>query len=235
MTNQLREYTVIVGDLIGSSKLSNRPQSSDIINSALLEVSREYSEEFHGPLVLTKGIDELSAVLHRPKAVYDICTALNEVIFPLRFRFAVVQNTLDIGIESRNAQKMDGRAFHIAADILAELKASGTYFGFQLLPPNDKFNLFLSQLANLASIIMCSRTEHQNQVLILYRTLNRQRDVGRQLGKTQQAVSDALNSAHWKALKRTEDVINGFLENMPRGEIQSSHRLGPPKTREERD
>jgi len=42
--------------------------------------------------------------------------------------------------------------------------------------------------------------------------LNSQRKVAAELGITQQAVSDALRSARWKELHRTEELITDILD-----------------------
>jgi hypothetical protein len=91
------------------------------------------------------------------------------------------------------------------------LKKSGKHYGFHLAPPLGEFNQFLSQHANLASIIMLDRTSHQNRIISRYRRLRHQRKVAEELGITQQAVSESLKIASWKELKRTEDLITSQL------------------------
>jgi len=208
----LELYTVVVGDLVGSSKLRDRQSLAQKIESVLALLSKQFEHDFIAPLILTRGMDELSGVLLSPKNSYNICTWLNEEIYPLRFRCAVVEGLLDVGVDSGSARKMDGEAFHRASDIMRQLKLTGASYGFHLAPPLDKTGPLVSQLANLCAVIAGDRTPHQNAVARQYRLLNSQRKVAAELGITQQAVSDALRSARWKELHRTEELITDILD-----------------------
>ena len=57
-------------------------------------------------------------------------------------------------------------------------------------------------------------SNHQNQVVRLYRELGRQKDVAERLGITQQAVSDILKRAHWREINRAERLIDGVLRRV---------------------
>jgi len=109
----LELYTVVVGDLVGSSKLRDRQSLAQKIESVLALLSKQFEHDFIAPLILTRGMDELSGVLLSPKNSYNICTWLNEEIYPLRFRCAVVEGLLDVGVDSGSARKMDGEAFPV--------------------------------------------------------------------------------------------------------------------------
>lgn len=216
MIEQERIYTVVVGDLVGSSKASARQEKALKIESTLHYLSTMFPDDFLAPLTLVRGMDELSGVLVRPDQSYHICTLLNEAIFPLRFRFAIVQDNLDVGTKSKEAGKMDGPAFHRASRLIPMLKLDGALYGFRLAPPMHEFNELLSQLASLAGIIQARRTERQNDIFRKYRQLQNQKSVAAELGIKQQAVSDAMIATSWKQVEVTERLITRVLSGFYR-------------------
>ena len=211
MAESLNVYTVILGDLIGSSYLQDRQELAGRIEECLTSLNR-ISKDFHAPLTLSKGMDELTGVLVRPGETFRICMLLNEEVYPLNFRFAVAEGSIDVGLKSGDARKMDGQAFHKAARIMRSLKSTDYYFGFDLAAPLDGVNSMISQLANLAAVIAAERTPRQNEIFRLYRMMGSQVKVADKLGISQQAVSDALRSARWNDLLRTEQIITEVLD-----------------------
>ncbi|MCP4684472.1 MAG: hypothetical protein GY867_03390 [bacterium] len=214
MKDEQRLYTVLVGDLVGSSRLAHRQNLAEKIDSALKHISVVYLKDFRAPPVLTRGMDELSGVLHHPKHSFEICLRLNEEVFPLKFRFAVAEGSLDVGLKSGDARRMDGEAFHRAAVLMEMLKKKDTKsrYGFHLAPPHEEFGALLYDLTSLFSVITDRRTQKQVDTIRLYRRLRNQNRVAAELGITQQAVSDALRATHWKELHRVEKAIADVLD-----------------------
>ncbi len=205
-------FTVIVGDLMSSRASLDREQLSHKIRLIIGHLSIEFRKEFYAPLTLTRGIDELSGVFKRPNMSYRICRLLNEGVYPHLFRFAVVRGPLDIAISSRDARKMDGPAFHKAADLIQRAKKENLYYCFNLVSQFAELDSFLNELANLLHIIRSGWSNHQHRVVQLYEKLGKQKAVADELGITQQAISDALRQAHWKELKRAENMIGEILK-----------------------
>lgn len=156
-------------------------------------------------------MDELSVVLTRPNKSFLFCVLLNERIFPLRFRFAIVEDAIDVGLRSKDANRMDGAAFHRAADMIVDLKKTSRLMAFYLQPPLSEHASILSQLATLYWVIAMDRTAQQNEVIRLYRNAKNQERVARKLEKTQQAVSALLRTASWKHLLSTETLVTDIL------------------------
>ncbi|MCK4404780.1 MAG: hypothetical protein KAW02_06780 [candidate division Zixibacteria bacterium] len=212
MKEELKIFTIIVGDLVGSRNVSGRQPLSHKIRLVIDHITKEFRKEFYAPLALTRGIDELSGVLKRPNMSYRICRHLNEGVYPHLFRFAVVRGTLDIAITSKDARRMDGPAFHTGADMIQRAKKKNLYYCFNLGFQFEEFNLWLTELANLLHILRSGWTKHQRRVVQFYERFGNQKAVAKELGITQQAVSDSLRQAHWKELKRVETIIDGVLE-----------------------
>ncbi|MBD3403998.1 hypothetical protein GF420_13990 [candidate division GN15 bacterium] len=210
MENKVVSDTVILGDLIGSARVNDRRAAASKINRSVEAMSRRFRRDMLGA-VAVRGIDELSLALKVPDRSYLLCSLLNEAVFPLRFRFAIVQGEIDVGRNSGDTASMDGPAFHGAADLMPALKKRNEHFGFSLVSPLDHYNRLLSQLGSLAGLIIDSRTEQQNLVIGRYRQLGHQAKVAKKLGVTQQAVSHSLRAASWRHLQRTEELITEIL------------------------
>jgi hypothetical protein len=212
MKEKSRIFTIIVGDLVGSRHITGRQKLSRKIHSVISWVTRKFQREFYAPLILTRGIDELSGVLKRPNMSYRICRLLNEEVSPHQFRFAIVRGPLDIAVTSKDARKMDGPAFHTGANMIQRAKKETLYYSFNLGFQFEEFDLYLNQLTKLLHILRNGWTDHQRRVVRFYEKFGNQKAVAKELGITQQAVSDALRQAHWKELKGVETMIDGALE-----------------------
>ncbi len=145
---------------------------------------------------------------------YQICSALNDKIYPQQFRFVIVRDTLDVAINSKNASKMDGSAFHKAADMLKLAKRDNLYYCFEIKPKFAKLNSLLSDMTNLIQVMRSEWTDRQRQVIELYEKSENQKATATLLGITQQAVSDALQKAHREQVKRAEESVNATLEQI---------------------
>lgn len=205
--------TVIVGDLVSSRRIENRHLASKTIRAAMARVNRRYAKDLYASLTLTRGIDELSGVLQRSDSAYRICCDLNEALAPQAFRFAIVRSDLDVAVRSKDAAKMDGKAFHRAADMIAMAKRMGQHFRFDLDFRHHELNLWITELANLAHILRSEWTDHQRRLVELYTKMDNQEAVAKKLGITQQAVSVGLRQAHWKEVERAERLVDRALES----------------------
>ena len=206
-------FTIIIGDVIGSRDISDRARLLKRIQAAISEIVKKFQEEFYAPLKLTRGVDELSGVLKRPEKAYQICTFLNERLLPYQFRFAIVRGNLDIGVKSKDAAKMDGTAFHIAANIIERARKEKRcyYFDLGLQPPI--LEQLVNELSNLIYLLRSNWSNHQRRIVELYLRLGSQQSVAKKLSITQQAVSDALRQARWKEIGQAEKVIELLLKD----------------------
>ncbi len=209
-----RTFTVVVGDLVRSRDIKDRSGFSRRIRSSLGSVSKRFKRELYAPLVLTRGIDELSGVLGHPAVAYRICKTLNEEMHPQLIRFAVVRGHLDVGVRTRDARKMDGPAFHQAAELVLAGKRYGRLYSFRIGGPCPNDDACLTELANLIHLMQDGWSDHQREVVRLYERLGRQEAVADRLKISQQAVSDALRLARWKELTRAEKSVELILAGM---------------------
>ncbi len=220
MTENKNIFTIIIADLIKSRDIPDRGKISLHIQSALDSVNSQFENEFFAPIILTRGMDELSGVLNRLDSSYKICHEINTLMKKYQFRFAIVRGIIDIGLDSRNAAKMDGPAFHKAADLIKKARYNNLRYLFDLGSAYRGYNQCLNDLVNLVDIIRSEWTPHQRNVAKLYEIHKHQERTARDLGITQQAVSDALISAHLKAIKRAENTIEKILMGCERNSYE---------------
>lgn len=208
-------FTVILGDLIASREAPSREQRADSLRRTVDDIAARYRSEFHAPLTLSRGIDEVSGVLYHPRHSYRICLELNDAIGFSSFRFAVAVGALDVGVESGEAPRMDGPAFHAAADLMEKAKQQGRLYLFDLERCGETTQRLLNEVAHLASLLSADWSDHQREVGNLYRRLGSQKEVARELDVTQQAVSKTLRRMRWHDYMEANDVINQTLTDLP--------------------
>lgn len=170
-----------------------------------------FSDTFHAPLVQTQGIDTLSGVLKRPDMSYRICRMVNEGIWPDAFRFAIVRGHLDVAIRSRDAARIDGPAFHTAADLIERAKRENLYYAFQSATEPDESDMLLTQLASVLHMSRARWTSRQRSIIELYEKLGSQNAVAGRLHISQQAVSDALVKSCYREISRADEAVTSAL------------------------
>ena len=205
-------FTVLSGDMVRSRQLSQRNDFYREFNLVLKSINDEFNNEFYAPLTVTKGIDEISAVLNRPDKSYLIGRTLNNKIYPQFFRFAIVTDVLDVALNTHDARQMDGKAFHIASDLLLSNKNKQQPYYFQVKATANELNSLLEELANLIHLIRMNWTLKEHRTIQLYSDIKNQAKVANQLRITQQAVSDSLKKSHYKDLLKAEQAIDALLK-----------------------
>jgi hypothetical protein len=204
-----REYVTLVGDVVGSKTIQNREAFRRRLQSACDHVNSAFSKDFYAKVKLIKGVDEVSGVLTRLENVYRIIQLIYQTIHPHLSRFAIVYGPLDIGLASKDAARMDGTAFHKAADTIAQLKKTGDLVAVQL--GDDLVDRLLTSHMNLVFFLQRGWTERQFELATLYRKLGSQEKVAKRLDIIQPTVSKALKAANYDEILRAEESINEAL------------------------
>lgn len=203
-------YTVVIGDLVDSRAVPDRRRAAGTLRKALSEGTRAFAGELEAPPALTKGIDEFAAVLRSPAPVFRLCRRINFSIHPLRFRFAVIRGAIDIGIETGDAARMDGPAFHAASDGIDSIRGRKESYFFQL-GRDPQAATWLNVLANTVQVIMNGWTANQVAVVALADEIGVQKEIAKRRKVTPQAVSDALKAANWSEVARAFALIDDYL------------------------
>jgi hypothetical protein len=201
----------LIADLVGSRTIKNRKGLSRTIGLALSDAASAHAAEWHAPLAIARGLDELSALMTRPDRAFDVAVALNLAIWPHRFRFSLASGTVDVGLETARAPAMDGSAFHRASDGLRRAKQFDLPFAVVAPELPAEVSRLVEELARLHGILMADWTRSRARTVAAFRGLGSQKRVAGELGVTQQSVSEALRRARNGEMLAAEEAIRTWL------------------------
>lgn len=201
----------LIADLENSRLVQDRKALSLKLEAALRELQSAFAEEWVAPITNAKGIDELSSALRNPDRAFEIASAMNELVWPERFRWALGVGTIDIGLETGDAGALDGTAFHRAADALRRAKQTRMLFTVSLdgIAPGSTALIEAAALAHAE--YMADWSERQHDIVRTARAKNTQLDVAKSLGVSPQTVSQALHRAGFDTMDRIARAIRGRL------------------------
>ncbi len=199
------------GDLVGSRNLKNRKDLAPKIERAMAAASQPGNTHWLALPMLTRGLDEFSAALESLLPVFDFSVALNEALWPLRFRIGVGVGGVDVGLETRLASRLDGPAFHLAAEALADARATRRPLVIRDPSADPVLLAALESLAQAHGALVEGWTPAAARQVPLMRTVGHQARVAGMLGVTQQAVSRTLTRARYRDLRDIEDAANAII------------------------
>lgn len=182
------------------------------LRRALAEFAREHASFVLTEPTLPGRTPECGGVLLHLGAAYLLARTLAETLFPFPVRAAAVWGEVT-GSEPGGPDPSEGPAFERAADLLYRARRDGRLLLVQGAHPD------VDRLANALVLVLHRQmetwTERQCEVVRLYRRLERQEAVGKELGVSQQSVSSSLNAAGWHALSEAEAALGEILARSP--------------------
>lgn len=204
-----KKHYVLLGDVISSSRISDRDAFQKKLGEACKDVNASYVGDIYADFKILKGLDEIGGVLSTISNSYGIITTILERLHPDLMRFVLVFDYIDTALNTRDVARMDGPAFHKASDILHTLKKSKFIFDMSV---DDKIiDTSITGLINLTLLVKKNWTPRQYKIVKEYKKNKYQYEIAKNLGITQQAVSKTLNSSMWKEIKSIEDKLNYIL------------------------
>lgn len=199
---------VILGDVVDSREITDRTGFRKTFTEARERVTDQYGSAFvAGPSVL-KGIDELGAVLSTLEPLYDVAITLQNVLHPHAIRLAVASGDITVG-EDGSVAHMDGEAFHRATELLDAIERDGLRFGLDT--DTRPLDTAIADEINLLLYVRESWTDRQRDVVTRYERAPTQEAVATDLGISQQAVSNVLQSASWPLVETIEERLRVSL------------------------
>jgi len=208
-----RTLFALLGEMEDETSSLDRQEFQTRLGRGLAEMNNRYAAYLYAPFVLGSGFPEFSAVLRTHAPVYGMARTLAEVCHPLPLRVAVARGEIDGGLESRDAEAMDGPAFDLAGELLYRARKEERLL--LVHTGDDDFDTLFNALLLLLHRNFQQWTSRQWEVVRLYRELGRQSDVAQALDISQQSVSNTLSGAGWKVVKEVEDSLTRVL-----GEVQ---------------
>lgn len=202
---------VLLIDVVESRWIADRAAFAQRFDDALARVNARHAAALVAPAVASKGIDEVSAVFSGAASLARFCLDLQVALHPVLLRFAAASGGLDVRLE-RPANEMDGPAFHAAARRIAEVEEAGSRFGCRL---EDRSATAQAVVERLLDCCLGRVVEWPEAAARVARAhwfgAERQVELARELGITQQAVSAALARAGSAWLGETLDVLSAWF------------------------
>ncbi|HTY21003.1 MAG TPA: SatD family protein [Geobacteraceae bacterium] len=200
---------VMLGDVVGSSMISNRGAFQRRLLSACYSINGRFGRGLFAEFRIIKGTDEVGAVLTDIADIYDIIVSFLDETDPEFIRFALAYDVIDTGLEQSDVSRMDGPAFHRATDLINSLKVTSLLFTMETgNTPADM--AFSGQIAMLLQARQAWKKRYAG-VVREYRLRRNQQEVAERLGMTQQGVSRILQAVSWK---QTELLENRLREQL---------------------
>lgn len=211
-------------DVRGSRDLPDRSTFGRELRDALRRVTHEYRTNLLSRLELQAGIDEFGAVL-KPNAAGSVVIRLWEELQPKPIRYALAAGSVDVLVDSTEStgserlaefSSADGPALHRAADLLDELRTSGSLFSAQLGGDRSTADL-LSLLGEMTYLHVLSWTARQSEIFFSYRRTGLQTETAEELGIQQSTVSHTLSGLEHRPILRSLDRIEQRMNEAPNG------------------
>lgn len=204
------QRTVVLGDVVGSQDVADREAFQDCLREALESASEAASVT--APFALQKGVDEFAGVLDSPAGAYAALRAVREGIRPVRARFAVVHDEVDVGLGAGDVREMDGPAFHRGDELLAEAERAD--LSVRLAVDDSPLERALEDEANLLLDRRAGWTDRQAEVVAAFEDADSQRAVAEHLDLAPSTVSETLSAARATQTLRFERRLAGGLASL---------------------
>ncbi len=205
-----KKLFVLLGDVVASRQIEDRDGFQKALQDLCEEINHAYAGDIYAPFKTLKGLDEIGGVLSDISNIYNIIVLISDRLHPCRMRCALVFDYVDTALESRDVSRMDGPAFHKAAQAVIDLKKTALLFSFFVA--DEILDRALQGEINLMLLIRGERTPKQRQIIKEYELLKNQQEVAKKLGISQQYVSLVLSHSRWKMLNDLEDELNMSLQ-----------------------
>lgn len=200
---------VLLGDVVQSRNIDDREAFRDHLAEVCATLNDDYDPSIHAEFSVLKGVDEVGGVLSSLAGAYDIVRDLFEALRPYELRLAIASGEIDVGADSPDVSEMDGPAFHRAAELLDGLEDSGLLFDMDA--EKGTLDTALADEINLLLLIRRGWTDRQQEIIQAYLRHGGQDGAARELGVTQQAISDALTKASWPTVDAIEERLVSTL------------------------
>lgn len=184
--------------------LAKGARLGDPFTARLEEALRPFKGVFTAPFALAEDGATATAVLGEADRAFDLAVALGEAAWPMRLRFTLVAAPPAGAAGRDDAVRAKAQKLLRGMDRGAALRTD--------LPGRSAEECALADaVARLHRSLTSDWTESRWQAVCAYRRLGRQADVARELGVTQQAVSQMLLGARLRELVAAEGALRAWL------------------------
>jgi len=207
-------HCVVLGDVVGSREIADRPSFQNQLRAAIDNVNEEYADALVADFAILKGVDEIGGVLASVRPIAAIQRTLARAVHPEQIRLAAVVGQIDVNPESARISMMDGTALSDADELLSTLETEN--LTFRLEGERPRYDRLVSDQVNLLDMIRADWSDRQLEVITEYERLGTQTAVAEALDVSPQAISKSLRTARAKRVLAIEERLEATLESYPR-------------------
>jgi predicted DNA-binding protein YlxM (UPF0122 family) len=205
------KYIVIIGDIIGSKEISNRKSIQKLFADVLQEPSKIYTKTIISPLTLTIG-DEFQAVLSNAENLFQMMAFIEHKMRKISLRYGLGIGEIDTEINRQSAIGMDGPAFHFARQAVEIARKEEKIYHFKCKNKSaeDRINI----LMNWLDLYLKKWTDQKKEILYYQQKKMTQKEIARQMGMTQPAVSQNIKGKAFSLITETQKLVEQELNSL---------------------
>jgi len=216
-----KNYVAVIGDIVDSRNIKNREEVQLILKDTLSLINEKYQEDIASKFIITLG-DEFQGLLSDGARVINIINEIEDKIYPVRLRFGIGIGSISTEINPVLSLGADGPAYHIARDMIENLKKSEkrTKVGNQnIMISTQDNNTDIIRLLNTL-FLMCSTlkskwSDRQREIISAYKESDfSQIKAAQKLGIKQSSVNKGLINAGYYSFQNALETAASTLPNI---------------------
>lgn len=217
-------YIAVIGDLIDSKKMPNRPQVQVELEKVLSQVNRDFQEHFASPFTITRG-DEFQALFYQTAPIFQILDRIEKAFDQTIFiRFGIGLGVILTDINPKQSIGADGPAYWEARKAIEFVHDNDDYGTTQLAfsAENSTLKLTVNALLASADFIKASWTKSQREILYhllaenIYEEQFRQKEIAQALNISTSALTKRIKASGLKLyLRNRSAAMNAIRKEQP--------------------
>ncbi|MFA6846249.1 MAG: SatD family protein [Sphaerochaetaceae bacterium] len=223
MEQENKYYVVIIGDIVGSWKITNRNGIQCTLKKVLGKINEAYDKDIASNFMLTLG-DEFQGVLVNGAVALPIIGQIEQEMLPTKIRFGLGIGRIVTAIDKNLPLGSDGPAYRNAKDMVdaikgLEKKREKAIPSLLIKSEED----FASYDALMNNILLCCKVlkerwnSHQRKVIACFEEQGSQQAAAVQLGINQSSVSKSLSSSNYYLYRESLGNVSLRLEKIVDG------------------
>lgn len=213
---------VLLADVVKSANLPDRQAFDTHLHDTLADLEDALPDTAVGRFETTKGIDEFGGVIRDFGSTYPVIRTIQERLHPVKIRFAVSIDEVDVNPDASRIGRMDGPALHAGTRVLEKLDRSDMRFGIH--PTEGVLDAVLVDQVNLLLFAKERWTERQLEIASTYRDADKMTEAAAELDVSVQRVSDALGTIYGTQILAIEDRVENQFRAVAEGGLDETIR-----------
>ncbi|HYE84396.1 MAG TPA: SatD family protein [Clostridia bacterium] len=205
------EYCAIIGDIVNSRKLNNRPEvQSKLVHVIENSVNENYRRYIASNFTVTLG-DEFQGLLYKEFTYlsYEIIRFIKKQLAPINLVFGVGVGAMIIEPKHEISIGSDGPAYYNARNAVSEAKNKKPSIYYYTGSEEDEL---VNSMIHLIEGIEKKMTHKQQEVIKLYKSSGSQSKTAEKLDIMQSTVSRMLNNSGYYRITDAEAAISSYFK-----------------------